>query len=217
LLSAHQFAFSAEISYQNRISGVRFEPQSKSINERLGVIAQFIQGTDLTETAITEGLYPQAANLLKQELESISVIDEHEEGTRIDGRVPRFRGPISAFGTRHGELNDIAHPTRQDVIERLNTFADGERYGPTSVPQFNAEIWKLMYGTQATFLIMLLGRMRVPRRYPLSLRMRFWLRRLRRISARAAQTWPSRVARAARPCVIGLELPLGGLVALRLR
>ena len=160
LLTAHQLAFSAIISYQNRIQGLRYEAVDLAIKGRMSLLAQFIQGIDLTETAISEGLYANAANLLKQELEIIAAFDEHRDGIRLDGKTPRFKGMLAGFGRRYGELNEIAHPTRQEIVESLSTFSDKGRYGPTTIPQFNAELYQIFYGTQAMFFIMLLGRMR---------------------------------------------------------
>lgn len=160
LLTAHQLAFSAVISYQNRIQGIRFEAQPHSIEGRMTLIAQFIQGVELTETAISEGLYANAANLLKQELETIAAIDEYEAGNRRDGKAPRFRDRLAGFGPRYGELNEIAHPTRKEIVESLSTFSDKERYGPTTIPQFNSALYHILYGNQVMFLVMLFPRMR---------------------------------------------------------
>lgn len=159
LLTAHQCAFSAVISYQNRIQGKIIYVENFSTKGRMSLIAQFIQGVEITETAISEGLYAIAANLLKQELEVLGAIDEFEAAQRRDGKVPSFRGRLSGFGRRYGEFNDIAHPTRQDIVESLATFSDGERYRPTTIPQFNRELYQILYGSQAMFLLMLLGQM----------------------------------------------------------
>ena len=159
LLTAHQFAFSAVISYQNRIQGQKYEANDPSIKGRMGLIAQFIQGVEITETAISEGLYANAANLLKQELETLGAIEEFEAGERRDRNVPGFRGRLSGFGRRYGEFNDVSHPTRQEIVESLTAFSEGERYGPTTIPQFNNELYQMLYGNQAMFLVILLGQM----------------------------------------------------------
>ena len=159
LLTAHQFAFSAVISYQNRIQGIPYKAEVDSIKGRLSLIAQFIQGVELAETAISEGLYANAANLLKQELETLAAIDEYEAGNRQDGKTPGFRDRLAGFGRRYGEFNEIAHPTRKEIVESLSTFSDKERYGPTTIPQFNSDLYQILYGNQAMFLVMLFARM----------------------------------------------------------
>ncbi len=159
LLTAHQFAFSAVISYQNRIQGRKYEAHDPSIKGRMGLIAQFIQGVEITETAISEGLYANAANLLKQELETLGAIEEFEVNERRDRKVPSFRGRLSGFGRLYGDFNDVAHPTRQEIVESLTTFSEAERYGPTTIPQFNKELYQMLYGNQAMFLVILLSQM----------------------------------------------------------
>ena len=123
------------------------------------LIAQFIQGVELAETAISEGLYANAANLLKQELETLAAMDEYEAGNRRDGKTPGFRDRLSGLGRRYGQFNEIAHPTRQEILESLSTFSDNERYGPTTIPQFNSDLYQMLYGNQAMFLLMLFARM----------------------------------------------------------
>lgn len=159
LLTAHQLSLAAVVSYQNRIQGIKFRAEQAHIKGRMALVAQFIQGIDVTETAISEGLYAQAANLLKQELETLASMEEFEVSARKDGQTPKFRGRLSGFGRRYGEFNEIAHPTRQEVVEQLSSFTDGDRYGPTTVPQFNAELFQMLYGNQAMFIAMLFGHM----------------------------------------------------------
>lgn len=159
LLTAHQLALAAVVSYQNRIQGLTYHADEAHIKGRMALVAQFVQGIDITETAISEGLYAQAANLLKQELETLASIEEFEVNARDDGRTPKFRGRLSGFGRRYGEFNEIAHPTRREVVEQLTSFSDGDRYGPTTIPQFNSELFQMLYGNQAMLIAILFGQM----------------------------------------------------------
>lgn len=160
LLTAHQLALAAVVSYQNRIQGKKITTEDAGIKGRMSLVAQFIQGIDITETAISEGLYAQAANLLKQELETLAAIEEFEIGTRQDGRLPRFRGRLASFGRSYGEYNDVAHPTRQEIVESLSIFDDETLYGPTTIPQFNCELYKMLYGNHAMLITILFGQLR---------------------------------------------------------
>ena len=60
LLMAHEFAFSAIASMINRVAGIKFEKQSKDVEGKMSLTAQFVQGIDICEVAISEGLYSQA-------------------------------------------------------------------------------------------------------------------------------------------------------------
>ena len=55
---------------------------SPEVSAGLKLVASFFQGVDITETAISEGLYGQAAALLRQELETIAALEEVELGRR---------------------------------------------------------------------------------------------------------------------------------------
>jgi hypothetical protein len=89
LIDAHMFATSVVANMTSRISGRRFERQSKEIEGRLTLTAQFIQGIEICEVAISEALYSQAAALLKQELETLAAIDEFEKVISTTSRTPR--------------------------------------------------------------------------------------------------------------------------------
>ncbi|MCX7558675.1 hypothetical protein OS190_03790 [Sulfitobacter sp. F26204] len=160
LLTAHQLAWAALISYQNRFQNVQFSTESQSILGRLGLISQFAMGVELVETSICEGLYPQAANLLKQALETLAAVEEITKDRRVDGRAPRFIGRLQNFGRRYGELNEIAHPTRSSMVDYFSRHTEGERTGASSVPRFNKEVYRELYGMQISLMVVALQQMR---------------------------------------------------------
>jgi hypothetical protein len=154
LIDAHQFSFSAAASMVNRFSGRRFPQQTASIEGRMALTAQFIQGVDICETAISEGLYSQAAALLKQELETLAAIDEFENDRRKDGRTPNIgNGRMRDFGPIYGDLNNIAHVSRHDLARQLVTIEQGEICAPTVLPQYNRDLARFLYGNHVYFII----------------------------------------------------------------
>jgi len=154
LLIAHELAFSALSSMIDRFSGRKFAHQPKAIEGRLSLLAQFVQGVEICETAISEGLSSQAAALLKQELETLAAVDEFTLNTRRDGVTPNIKnGPLSGFGPLYGELNNIAHPSRHDVVRQLATIETGSICAPTTIPQYNAELIRLFYGYHVYFIV----------------------------------------------------------------
>lgn len=151
---AHETALSVLASAVKRNSGKKFHNSSKSIDGRLSLIAQFIQGVDLCETSISEGMYSQAAALLKQELETVTAIDEYERGTRREGKTPNISGTVlSGFGPIYGDLNDIAHVARHDIAVQLVAVSAGDLRGPSSVPRYNAGLARFLYGNHIYFII----------------------------------------------------------------
>jgi hypothetical protein len=156
LIDAHMFAASAVASLAQRFSGRRFGQQSKSIEGRLSLTAQFIQGIDICEVAISEALYSQAAALLKQELETLAAIEEFENDRRKDGKTPNIgNGIMRAFGPIYGDLNNIAHVSRDDIARKLVLFQQGEICGPTAIPQYDEGLARFLYGYHVYFIIAL--------------------------------------------------------------
>jgi hypothetical protein len=154
LIDAHQFAFSAVASMIERFSGKHFEQQSKSIEGRMTLTAQFIQGIDICETSISEGAYSQAAALLKQELETLAAIDEFENDRRKDGKTPNIGNGITrGFGPIYDDLNNIAHVSRHDLARRLVTIKQGEICAPSLIPQYNRDLARFLYGNHVYFII----------------------------------------------------------------
>jgi hypothetical protein len=154
LIDAHQLAFSAIASMIERFSLRRFEQQPQSIEGRMSLTAQFVQGIDNCETSISEGLYSQASALLKQELETLAAIDEFENNRRKDGKTPNIGGGImSGFGPTYGDLNNIAHVSRHDIARDPVTIERGEICGPSLIPKYNRDLARILYGNHVYFII----------------------------------------------------------------
>lgn len=154
LIDAHHLAFSAVCAMVSRFSGRRFEPQPQSAEGQMSLTAQFIQGIDICEVSISEGLYAQAAGLLKQELETLAAVDEFKRGQRREKITPKVgRGATKAFGPIYGDLNDIAHVARHDVVRQLVTVEHGEICAPTLIPQYNRRLATFLYGYHIYFII----------------------------------------------------------------
>ncbi|UOA19190.1 hypothetical protein DSM14862_01979 [Sulfitobacter indolifex] len=154
LPKAHECALSSICSIINRFSGRRFEKTSASIEGRMSLTAQFIQGIDICEVSIAEGLYAQAAALLKQQLETIAAIDEFENNRRKEGKTPNIgKGVTKNFGSIYGDLNGIAHVSRQGFARQLVAIEKGELCAPSLTPKYNAELSQLLYGYHVYFIV----------------------------------------------------------------
>jgi hypothetical protein len=127
---------------------------NEAISGKLSLIASFIQGIDLCETSISEGLYAQAANLLKQELETVAAIEEYKVGERMDGITPNVKHVKWNLKKVYGDLNKVAHVSFKDYFQPLY---QGEMYGhavPVSiVPIYNKEIARNLYALHIALLI----------------------------------------------------------------
>lgn len=156
IMNAYMSALNAVISYQARIQGRKYQSQDAVLMGRMGLIAQFIQGIPITETAISEGLYAQAGNLLKQQLETLAALEEYESGKRRDGKTPQVRGRLSSFGRLYGDFNEAAHPAKAAIVNSLATWERGH----TTIPQFRQKLFETLFAYHALFVSMLLAYMR---------------------------------------------------------
>lgn len=127
---------------------------SDSISSRLALIASFVQGIDLCETSISEGLYAQAANMLKQELETIAAIEEVISGTRKDGKTPNVKFVKWDMGKIYGELNKVAHVSDKKALHPLYQIKPIGNAQPVSmVPIYNKSVSRELYSIHVCFLI----------------------------------------------------------------
>ena len=120
---------------------------SEETSKRLLLLASFVQGIDLCESSISEGLYLQAAALLKQELETIAAIEEVKVGRRQDGRSPNVAYAPWSLGQLYGALNDAAHVGNGGVLQSvLGLVPQGDVSAVAMVPKFSSEIARKLFG-----------------------------------------------------------------------
>jgi len=136
-----------------------------NISEIIGLLAAFVQGVPATETLISEGQYIKAAAALKQDVEILAQIANIRGGAAKAGKAPNV-GILPPPAKRlYGQLNDIAHVSRPDVInEMLERLAvDGERaavsFRPslkanTAVAMYELHVWTLTEACQHFFRVL---------------------------------------------------------------
>ena len=137
----------------NRVTDVTFRPQSKAVEGRMSLTAQFIQGIDICESAIAEGLYSQAGALLKQEMETIEAINEYETGARRDGKTPRLN-LLNEFGHTYGDFNNFSHVSVEDIHKGIVNYEAGGISGPSVIPQYQQDTAERFYGFQIFFIFL---------------------------------------------------------------
>jgi len=126
-----------------------------SISTRLYLIASIYQGIDLCEVTISEGVYGQAATLIRQEIETIAAIVETEKGIRKDGSTPRVKQTGVGFEKHYGYFSGIAHASDSRYFEPIyKAIPCFEGQKPISlVPQFDAESCRYFYGAHLSLLL----------------------------------------------------------------
>jgi hypothetical protein len=156
ILDAHNLAFGVVSTLVTRKSGVPGK-SSSSVDGRLAVSASFIQGVEICEVAISEGLYVQAAAMLKQELEVIAALEEHRENRRKDKKTPNVgNASLKCMKEVYRDLNATAHIGNRDVLNSLVSRQLSEEVtGAFVYPIYSKEIAFYFYGLQVLLLILL--------------------------------------------------------------
>lgn len=155
LLDAHMLATGVlghALKRKNLIPG----KSDESISSRLLLMATFVQGISICETAISEGLYAQAAALQKQELETIAALEEYAKGTRKDGKTPNVKNSNVNWGlsTLYGPLNELAHVAKTDILNSLyGAEQQGKAIPVTAVPIYVKEISRSLYAAHVALII----------------------------------------------------------------
>lgn len=154
LIGAHELAFSALVKMIQRHSAKRIDKPEQHVEGQICLIAQFLIGIEVCETAISEGMYSQASALLKQELETIAGIDEYNNGTRKEGVTPKMSktGPTAGFGPVYGRLNEICHVSRHEIAKNLVTGQVGETVGANIMPIYNKDLALFLYAQHVHYI-----------------------------------------------------------------
>ena len=154
LLRAHWLALSV---IANATSAVSSKPgkSDTSLAQMLSLSASFIQGIDICEFAISEGLYFSASALLKQEMETIAAIREVRSKVRKSGITPNVRS-FGEFAVLYGDLNKLAHVGEPDLLQEVVSISLSEgQAGAPLFPVFNPKLAKVLYGTHTSLVVML--------------------------------------------------------------
>lgn len=154
-LEAHMLLTGAVRSMVARQNG-KVGKTSEQLSKRLLLIASFVQGIDLTETSVSEGLYLQAAALLKQELETIAALAEVREGKRVDQRTPNVGVVPWSLGQLYGALNAAAHVAESGVLQTiLGMEKQGDAIPVALEPSYKKEIANNLHGLHVALLALL--------------------------------------------------------------
>jgi|GEM_PF-887320 len=153
LTDAHQLSLSALAAVITRHVAKKIEAPPADVEGQIALIAQFLTGVDVCESAIAEGLYSQGATLLKQELETVAAIEEYRDGRRADGKTPRIGiGITQGHGPVYGRLNEISHVSRHEVSKGLVTEQIGDLVGASIVPIFIADLAAFLYSQHVLYI-----------------------------------------------------------------
>ena len=154
LKDAHWIAMSVIANSTSRVSGQPGDT-SADLSQLLSLSASFVQGIDICETAISEGLYVQAAALLKQEMETVAAIQEIRDEKRKSLATPNVKY-LGELAVLYGDLNRAAHVADENLMQEVVRLEiDEKRIGAPLFPIFNEGLAKLFYGLHVVLITMI--------------------------------------------------------------
>jgi|TARA_R110000744_G_C19371224_1_gene562649 hypothetical protein len=149
-LLAHEFVLSGIASCLERFGGKKWpagldEEVRLKVEQVSQLSALFLHGVDTCEVTIAEGLYGQAAALIRQHMEILGAIDE----VSLDKRNPRSTPKVSSLPEEirqhYGGLSELAHAAVPDYLNRMHTDIKGDLVGAAIVPTFNKDMALFLY------------------------------------------------------------------------
>jgi hypothetical protein len=118
---------------------------NKKLAEILQLITIFWQGQFYTEKLISEGQYVKGSAAIKQEIEIITRIRELKKGVAKDGETPQMKYAPPTLKKHYGDMNNIAHISRPDILDYLNSIEGGTFRAASIQPIFNGNKAKNLY------------------------------------------------------------------------
>ena len=158
LVPAYVAAFEALASSLRRVEG-RISAVTELSPRRSAILANYISGTTLVESAILDGYNTQAAALVRQELEGIAALEELRNGQRRERRTPNVRNVPSIPGAIYSDLSAAAHLSCTGFLRALAAHsgnlvnAPGITEAPMLTPQYRPEFARRLFGVHTLLLI----------------------------------------------------------------
>lgn len=155
LADAHAFAASALINLISRSAGHRI-PEDTKASQQISLIAHFLQGIHLCTDAVMDGLYLQAATLLRQEHEIISAVQELGIGRRRDGKTPHATvGVLKNMGKVYGDLSGAAHVSQSQLLHNMVELERGDLRLPSAFPIYHRELARNLYSLHVCYIVLM--------------------------------------------------------------
>ncbi|WOI33044.1 hypothetical protein R1T40_19230 [Tritonibacter scottomollicae] len=162
-LFAHEAMVSAITLCLKRFGGKKWPDNlDKEAADKTAQVAQlsmhFMHGVDLCEIAIAEGLYGQAAALMRQQMEIIGAIDEVTDGKRVPKRTPNIGSLSKELKSQYGGLSELTHAAVPDYLHQLFTDVCGDLVGAAITPLYRQGLALFLYRLEIGLLLEFVGR-----------------------------------------------------------
>lgn len=118
----------------------------QSRSDRLVLISAFVQGALHTESLISQGQYAKASAVLKQDYELVARLAEIRAGAAKAGITPQVKHAAKGSQWMYGELNKIAHPSNESMLNDLmSRLEKGDIRGVSAIPTVVPETARGLY------------------------------------------------------------------------
>jgi hypothetical protein len=139
IYEAHDVLLSVLASIHSREDRTVEEAEVTAKLHRASIHSAIIQGADVTQYAISTACYPQAAALIRQEIEAVEACEGLRSKRQKEGKTPRLK-VLKYLGPHYGVLSSIAHLSRSDFLLNLNKITENG-IDPNLVEPFEKELF----------------------------------------------------------------------------
>lgn len=157
-LFAHEALVSAIALCLGRFGGKKWpEGLDPGTAEKTAQVAQlsmhFMHGVDLCEIAIAEGVYGQAAGMMRQQMEIIGAIDEVWADNRVPNRTPNIGTLSEEIRCQYGGLSELTHAAVPDYLHNMMTDVRGDLVGAAITPLYQKDLAIFLYRIEIGLLV----------------------------------------------------------------
>ncbi|MEB2774558.1 hypothetical protein SYJ56_04530 [Algoriphagus sp. D3-2-R+10] len=118
---------------------------TETISEKLTLIVNYYQSVHHTEDLLLRGQYIAVAALMKKDFETMVKLREISAGKAKYGKTPNANHAPKELKFIYGQLNDVAHISKNHAISFYVEKSDGYEVGVSASPQFKEEQFKSFY------------------------------------------------------------------------
>lgn len=157
-LFAHEALVSAIALCLKRFGGKKWpEAIDEDVADKTAQVAQlsmhFMHGVDLCEIAIAEGVYGQAAAMMRQQMEIIGAIDEVWAGKRVPKLTPKIGTLSEQIRSQYGGLSELTHAAVPDYLHNMMTDVHGDLVGAAITPLYQKDLALFLYRIEIGILL----------------------------------------------------------------
>ena len=111
--------------------------KNKKQIQKMQLVTAYLQGIDISTNLILEGNYIKASATLKQDFETIVRLNEVHTNRAKNGKTPNAQnGPVT-YKEMYGYLNDIAHISKDSILNFVLKHESENSKGVSPVKKFN--------------------------------------------------------------------------------